>query len=454
MIMKALNPIDLIFLTIEKTRQPMHLAGLFIFKIPDDAQPNFVAGLLQQIYHSKIPPAPPFDQIVAGLTWKIDPNLDLDYHFHHVRFTETDRQQLDDYISQQHGIMLDRKKPLWTCHLIEGFDEQRFAVFLKIHHSLLDGVAGLRLIQSFFSTSAEDKHFVAPWTVQGRKKRTKKTTANHTPTSLFGKIKQLGYQQTQILPPTFKEIRHALFNERGKNPLYVSTTQAPKSILNQKITADRQIAVQSYNLNTLKKIATHFDVTLNDLILALCSGALRQYLQQHDQLPTQPLIAMVPMSLRQDQESSHGNQLTAMLANLATHLAQPTERLNAIQASMQYAKQRFQRMTAPQVFTYSAMMYAVAGAKIVSGLFPTAQPFNLIISNVVGTQQPLYWNGAMLEQLYPTSVLLDGQALNLTMTSYLDQLEISLVTCPQVVPNAPQILQYFADELRVFEALL
>lgn len=453
MIMKALNPIDLIFLTLEKKQQPMHLAAVFLFKIPDDTEGDFVTGLIQQIHHSNIPPAPPFDQILSGLTWKIDRNLDLDYHFHHARL-EHGQQHFDAYISQQHGIMLDRHKPLWTCHLIDGFAEQHFAVYLKIHHSLLDGVAGLRLIQSFFSTSAEDKHFIAPWTVQGRKKRTKKPSEPTAPTSLLSKIKKLGVQQAEILPNTLKEIQHALLKERGKNPLYVSTTQAPESILNQKITTDRQVAIQSYDLESLKKVATHFDITLNDLILALCAGALRKYLQNHAELPTEPLIAMVPASLRQDQESSHGNQLTAMLANLATHLDQPVERLKAIQASMQYGKQRFQRMTPPQVFTYSAMMYAVAGAKIFSGLYATKQPFNLIISNVVGTQQPLYWNGAMLEQLHPISVLLDGQALNLTMTSYLNKLDIGLVACPQIVPNAPEILQYFAEELAIFEALL
>lgn len=220
----------------------------------------------------------------------------------------------------------------------------------------------------------------------------------------------------------------------GKNPDYVSTFQAPVSILNQRVSASRRFAAQSFELSRLRKISKALGVTINDVVLAVCSGALREYLISHNSLPKKPLIAMVPASLRTD-DSDVSNRITMILANLGTHKDQPLERLEIIRRSMQNSKQRFSRMTANEILNYSAVVYGPAGLNIMSGMLPKRQAFNLVISNVPGPREPLYWNGAKLDALYPASIVMDGQALNITMTSYLDKLEVGLTACRNALPK-------------------
>ena len=169
--------------------------------------------------------------------------------------------------------------------------------------------------------------------------------------------------------------------------------------------------------------------------------------------PNKPLIAMVPASLRSD-DSDVSNRITMILANLATHKDDPLERLQTIRRSVQNAKQRFKRMTSDQILNYSAVVYGPAGLNILSGMMPKHQAFNLVISNVPGPREPLYWNGAKLDALYPASIVLDGQALNITMTSYLDKLEVGLTACRNALPRMQNLLTHLEDEILRFEQLI
>jgi len=162
---------------------------------------------------------------------------------------------------------------------------------------------------------------------------------------------------------------------------------------------------------------------------------------------------MVPASLRSD-DSDVSNRITMILANLATHKDDPLERLQTIRRSVQNAKQRFKRMTSDQILNYSAVVYGPAGLNILSGMMPKHQAFNLVISNVPGPREPLYWNGAKLDALYPASIVLDGQALNITMTSYLDKLEVGLTACRNALPRMQNLLTHLEDEILRFEQLI
>jgi diacylglycerol O-acyltransferase len=161
------------------------------------------------------------------------------------------------------------------------------------------------------------------------------------------------------------------------------------------VSSSRRFAAQSFELERFRLIAKTLGVTLNDVVLAVCSGALREYLINQNSLPKKPLIAMVPASLRTD-DSDFSNRITMILANLATHIADPIERLEIIRRSVQNSKQRFNRMTANEILNYSALVYGPAGLNIASGMLPKRQAFNLVISNVPGPREPLYWNGAKL----------------------------------------------------------
>lgn len=446
--MRPLNPIDFIFLSLEKRQQPMHVGGLFLFKLPENASDSFIHDLVQDIRRSKAPPVPPFNQVLSGLFWDVDQEFDLDHHFRHISLPAPGRiRELLTYISQEHSSLIDRAKPLWTCHIIEGIEGNRFAMYFKIHHAMIDGVAGMRLIEKSLSHSPT-KTIVPPWSVRNNQLK----RSEPKPVNTLKSIAKFARSQFQAAPIVSKELYQAFTKERGKNPDYVSTSQAPASILNQRVSSSRRFAAQSFELQRFRNIATRLHTTINDVVLAVCSGAIRSYLLSINQLPKRPLIAMVPASLRSD-DSNTGNSITMILANLATHKASPLDRIAIIQRSMQNAKDRFKRMTTQQIFNYSALVYGPAGANMLSGLMPKNQAFNLVISNVPGPKDPLYWNGAQLDALYPVSIVMDGQALNITMTSYLDKLEVGLTACRQALPSMQNLLNLLEDEIQTFEQL-
>ncbi len=448
--MRPLHPIDFIFLSLEKRQQPMHVGGLFLFEIPENAPDTFMQDLVNDIRKSKTIPVPPFNNRLSGLFWDEDEEFDLDHPFRHVSLPHPGRiRELLIYISQEHSTLIDRAKPLWTCNIIEGIEGNRFAMYFKIHHAMVDGVAGMRLIEKSLSDDPTKKSIVPPWCVEGKRaKRLKESKPGRIKKVLMGLKDQL-----QATPRVMQELSQTLLKDFGRNPDYVSSFQAPSSILNQRVSSSRRFAAQSFELDRFRHIAKALDVTINDIVLAVCSGALREYLISHQSLPNKPLIAMVPASLRSD-DSDVSNRITMILANLATHKDDPLERLQTIRRSVQNAKQRFKRMTSDQILNYSAVVYGPAGLNILSGMMPKHQAFNLVISNVPGPREPLYWNGAKLDALYPASIVLDGQALNITMTSYLDKLEVGLTACRNALPRMQNLLTHLEDEILRFEQLI
>lgn len=448
--MRPLHPIDFIFLTLEKRQQPMHVGGLFLFTIPDDAPSTFIQDLVTDIRRSKSRPIAPFNNRLNGFFWDEDEEFDIDHHFRHIALPHPGRiRELLVYISQEHSALIDRAKPLWTCHIIEGIEGNRFAMYFKIHHAMVDGIAGMRLVEKSLSNDPNAKSIVPPWCVEGpRAKRLKEPK-----TSKIKNILNTLKGQIQVTPKVTQELFQTVFKEMGKNPDYVSSFQAPASLFNQRVSASRRFAAQSFELDRFRNISKVLGVTINDVVLAVCSGALREYLITQNALPKKPLIAMVPASIRDD-DSEVSNRITMILANLGTHKEDPLERLDIIKRSVQNAKNRFKRMSANQILNYSAFVYGPAGFNIASGMMPKRQAFNVIISNVPGPQKPLYWNGAKLDALYPASIILDGQALNITMTSYLDKLEVGLTGCRNALPKMQNLLTHLEDEIQCFEEVI
>ena len=448
--MRPLHPIDFIFLSLEKRQQPMHVGGLFLFQIPDNAPATFIQDLVNDIRISKSIPVPPFNNKLNGLFWDEDEEFDLDHHFRHIALPQPGRiLELLTYISQEHSSLIDRAKPLWTCHIIEGIEGNRFAMYFKIHHAMVDGIAGMRLVEKSLSQDPNAKSIVPPWCVEGpRAKRLKEPNVSRFKKIMNGVMGQLG-----STPRVMYELSQTVMKDMGRNPDYVSSFQAPSSILNQRVSSSRRFAAQSFEFDRLRHISKSLGVTINDIVLAICSGALREYLLSQDALPKKPLIAMVPASVRDD-DSSMSNRITMILANLGTHKEDPLERLAIVRRSVQNAKEKFKRMNSNQILNYSAFVYSAAGLNIASGLLPKRQAFNLVISNVPGPREPLYWNGARLDALYPASIILDGQALNITMTSYLDKLEVGLTACRNALPKMQNLLTHLEEEIQRFEAIV
>lgn len=449
--MRPLHPIDFIFLSLEKRQQPMHVGGLFLFQIPDNAPDTFIQDLVADIRKSKCLPVAPFNNKLNGLFWDEDQEFDLDHHFRHIALPHPGRiRELLTYISQEHSALLDRAKPLWTCNIIEGIEGNRFAMYFKIHHAMVDGIAGMRLVEKSLSQDPAAKSIVPLWCVEPpRAKRFKEPQKKSRIKKIMGALKE----QLESTPKVMYELSQTIFKDMGRNPDYVSSFQAPSSILNQRVSSSRRFAAQSFELDRLSKIAKALGVTINDVVLAICSGALREYLLSQHALPKKPLIAMVPASIRDD-NSDVSNRITMILANLGTNKETPLERLQIIWRSVLNAKQRFKRMNSNQILNYSALVYGAAGLNIVSGMMPKRQAFNIVISNVPGPREPLYWNGAKLDALYPASIVLDGQALNITMTSYLDKLEVGLTGCRNALPKMQNLLTHLEDEIQRFEEIV
>nr|WP_317199509.1 wax ester/triacylglycerol synthase family O-acyltransferase [uncultured Psychrobacter sp.] len=451
--MRLMTAVDQLFLLLESRRQPMHVGGLFLFELPEDEQDSdsdFVYNLVQQMQTSTVPPSFPFNQVLENLLfWKEDDEFDVEHHFRHVALPSPGRvRELLMYVSKEHSRLLDRAMPLWECHVIEGILPEsegqpgRFALYIKIHHSLVDGIAAMRIVQKTLSQSPNDPVSLPIWSMVTRSNDKDKLISEVPSTRRIIK------EQLSTIKPVFTELMDN-FKHSGDED-YVGTFDAPKSILNHRISASRRIAAQSYDIRRFETIAEQFDISVNDVVLAVCSGALRRYLLDLKALPKKPLIAFVPMSLRGD-ESASGNQISFLMANLGTHLEDPAKRLQLIHDSMNSGKRRFRRMNKAQVINYSAIAYAWQGLNTLTGLFPKKQAFNLIISNVPGSKKELYWNGALLKALYPASILVNGQALNITLASYLDRIEFCITACSKRLPHVQDMLTLIEEELTILE---
>ncbi|MGO2884044.1 MAG: WS/DGAT/MGAT family O-acyltransferase [Psychrobacter celer] len=450
--MRLLTAVDQLFLLLESRKQPMHVGGLFLFELPKAADSDFVYQLVKQMQESDVPPSFPFNQVLEHLIfWKKDKNFDVEHHLHHVALPNPARiRELLMYVSREHGRLLDRAMPLWECHVIEGIQPEteggaeRFVLYFKIHHSLVDGIAAMRLVQKSLSQSASEPVTLPVWSLMARHRNQVNAILPKERS-----VRRIIKEQISTIKPVFTELLDNLKNHGDEG--YVGTFDAPMSILNKRISASRRIAAQSYDIERFNDIAARLKISKNDVVLAVCSGAIRRYLLAMDALPSKPLIAFVPMSLRTDNSVS-GNQLSFVLANLGTHLDDPLRRIELIHRSMNNGKRRFRRMNQAQVINYSVIAYAWEGINLATGLFPKKQAFNLIISNVPGSTKPLYWNGAKLQSLYPASIVFDGQAMNITLASYLDRIEFGITACSKALPHIQDMLILIEEELDLLEA--
>jgi diacylglycerol O-acyltransferase / wax synthase len=253
-----------------------------------------------------------------------------------------------------------------------------------------------------------------------------------------------------LVPALARTVNNALKEQSGALSL-----SAPKSMLNVPITGARRFAAQSWPIERIRAVGKASDATVNDVVLAMCSGALRNYLISMDALPDAPMIAMVPVSLHGEDGSSSdggGNAVGAVMCNLGTDREDAGERLRTVHRSMQEGKELLRSMTPMQILAMSAIGISPLGLWPLLRLTGSVRPpFNLVISNVPGPRQPMYWNGARLDGLYPLSIPLDGQALNITCTSYSDEIAFGLTGCRRTVPHLQRLLGYLDDELGALE---
>ena len=461
--MGMIAPMDAAFLIQEAREHPMHVAGLQLFHQPARTNRDYVGELYRDLltFDGVAPmfsrrPREPVSSL-GNLWWVTDKHIDLEYH---VRLSALPRpgrvRELLELVSRLHGSLLDRHRPLWEYHLIEGLADGRFATYSKTHHALADGVGLVRQIIESLSTDPKTRGVPPMWVPRAaaaeEENSEEGSRSGTNPLDIFrGAARTLSSTArtlgglTGVGPMLAKYGAGALLEQSMVLPY-----GAPRTMLNQPISGSRRIAAQSWDISRVLKAGKARGVTLNDMVLAMSSGALRRYLIANDALPDEPLIASVPVSIRTAGDG--GNAITFVLCNLGTHLEDPDDRLEAITTSM--------RATKAVMADRSSVGLAALG--ILTAVGPSAltripgsanlpPPYNVVISNVPGPRQKLYWNGAELEAIYPLSIPTEDQALNITCLSYADHLEFGLVGCRRSVPKLQRLLDYLEESLQELE---
>jgi len=445
--MRLLNPVDQIFLRLERRNQPMHVGGLQLFSMPEGAGEDYVREIVDKA-RSFTDVQAPFNQRLkyrfGQPFWIDDDSFDLEYHVRHLALPKPGSvRDLLALVSMLHGALLDRSRPMWETYVIEGVTGNRFAVYTKFHHAIMDGISGMRVIRRALNDRPTPGGLRVPWQLPADDKP--RRAGKPAPWRAALKTFSATGRQVAAMPRVGQEIFRAWQDWRA-DPDFTSIAQAPTCILNRRISGSRRFAAQSYSFSRIKRLAKHYGATVNDMVLAMCASALRDYLIEQEALPEAPLVAMLPVSLH-SADSDSGNNVAMIFASLATDVADPIERLATIRRSVDHWKRRYKAMTSEQILGFTAAMAAPAGMNLLAGIAPRHQSFNVVISNVPGPSETLYYGDARLEGMYPVSIVLDGQALNISMVSYGDSLEFGLLACRRSVPSMQRMLQFLADAL-------
>lgn len=448
--MSLMPPTDSMFLLAESRDHPMHVGGLQLFVPPEGAGEEFTTDMLAGFGRSddvsalfrKRPGQP------MGTRWTSDETIDFDHHVRHSAVPGPGRiRELLQLTSRWHGSLLDRHRPLWEVHVVEGLKDGRVAVYTKIHHSMIDGVSALRLMQRSLSDDPDARDCLPLWALPPRA-----PSRSGDERGLLGMLAAGASVAGEIagLVPASLKIANQVVRDHD-----ITLPRAPKTVLNGTVGGARRFAAQSWEIERIQRVAKSSATTLNDVVLAMVSGALRDYLLEQHALPHEPMSAMVPVSLSlraEGEDAAPGNATGAIVVNLATDRAAGATRLEEIAYSSRQAKKILGDLTPTQILAFSALqMLPLALTPIPGFVRYTNPPFNVIVSNVPGPRGPMYFNGARLDGLYPASIVTDGQALNITLASRDRYLDFGLVGCRRSVPHLQRLLVHLESALSELE---
>jgi diacylglycerol O-acyltransferase / wax synthase len=467
--MHHLSVIDGAFLHMESAEMPMHVGSLALFE-PATGEPGSWFDAVKAHVASRMHLAPvftrklalmPFD--LANPVWIADDDIDLDYH---IRTTVLPKPgtmaQLEALAARLHSSLLDRSRPLWEFYVIEGLADGRIGFYSKVHHAAVDGQAAVAMGNSVFDVTAEPRRVKPPR--NSRSHRYQLGVAELLGAALSNQIQQL-VQFAKLMPPlataAYGAAKKALA-ERGKNGAKAgflsSLKQAPASPFNTSITNQRAFAGVSLPLPEVKAIGKAHGVSINDMVLWLCSTALRDYLRESRELPDKSLVAGVPISLRSEGDTRSNNQVSGTVIDLATQVADPIKRLAAIQAATQAMKAQMGTFgdLIPKDFPSLGSPWLLSGLASLYGRSRLAHRLrvaNVTISNVPGPQVPLYLAGAKMVGNYPLSIVVHGVALNITVQSYLGQLCFGLIACRRAVPDVKELATHLHSAMAALRVM-
>ena len=455
--MKRLSLIDSAFLMLESRETPMHVGGFNLFTLPEGAdEQTFLHGLAEGMRTSDKLQSPFGDKLKVGrlgtlgpLYWEEDTSLDLEYHIRHSALPKPGRfRELFALVSRLHGTLLDRNRPLWEMHLIEGLQNRQFAVYSKFHHAAIDGVRSIHLTQSMYSTNPNERIHDSPLSISARERYLAAIGGQPATEQELRNV-------AEALKSTFDSSAHLLGALRkyvgawtgSGGSLVVPWQNVPKSTINTRVDGARRFVAQSWPFARIRAVGKALDGTFNDAVLAMSAGALRRFLLNHGELPRESLKAMVPVSLRRPGDVDSSNAVGAISADLATNIADPVKRLQAIKASMEAGKDMFKDLSTTEASLFLQLMQLPGLVLMPLGLGTRFPPYSTVISNVPGPRQPMYWNGARLEGIYPASIVTEGIAMNITLVTYDQQVDFGIMACRRSLPQVQRFIDYLEDSL-------
>ena len=452
--MKPLSGLDGLFLHLETPLTPMHVGSLSLLTLPANHRGDFCKAA-QRLYARRLPLAPVLSRKLADMplqlanpVWVQADDVDMKYHVQRVPLPPPGTQvQLEQCVGHLHSILLDRTRPLWMVYIIDGLKSGQVAYYTKIHHALLDGQAAVMLARVLFDLTPRGKH-IPP--------EARQISPGEHPglgTLAAAAVKHDAAQYLKFVR-TLPDIVRALTSLRGggndeASPQSAGTSGfAPRTPLNVAITGERGFAGVSVPLDQIKAIAAAHDAKINDVVLAICSGALRRYLLDHGGLPGKPLIAAMPISLREPGNEEFTTQATMFRVSLATDIANPVRRLCAIRDAATAAKSATGRAKAalptdfpsfamPWILHWLASIYERA---MLGNLIPPLA--NVVISNLAGPQVPLYFAGARMTRYWPLSIVQHGLGVNITVESYAGAMGFGITAASSAVPDPRSIARH------------
>ncbi len=461
---RSLNPLEASWLLVESRDTPMHVGGLIQFVLPEDAPADSLRAMLAHFRNCR-DFAPPWNQRLRrpglkGLIprWEETDQIDLE---HHVRLSALPQpggeRELGQLIARLHSQPLDLKRPPWECELIEGLEGRRFAIYIKMHHSLIDGISGMKMLVRSMASTAEASLKLPPFWSSGILPQARVRDSDAAPTVTRVIEGAIGAVRGQLgtLPDVARAFASMFGLGREPGEALALPFDTPMSPINGRIRGPRRFATQLFEIARLKRVAEASGATLNDVVLAICGGALRRFLDELDQLPQKSLTAGIPVSVRPRDDEGSGNAITFIIGTLGTDIADPRERLAAITASTRRAKEHVAALPRQAMMQYTVMLMTPYIVSLLTGVGGRTRPmFNVTISNVPGPDKPLYFRGARMEAAYPVSLVSHGQALNITCQSYAGNLAFGFTGCRDSLPSMQRIATYTGEALAELEQAL
>ena len=467
--MDRIDLLDSGFLYLESPETPMHVAGVNLFKLPPRVHERKFMARLGDAYRSTTELRKPFAHRVSHgalgrfgpLYWEEDPDIDLDYHVRHSALPKPGRyRELFSLVSQLHSTLLDRSRPLWEAHLIEGLRDRQFAVYTKLHHATVDGVAGVRLTEGSCSTDPDAVMNLSPLSIEAHQrfkashggKRKPELEPSELELKAMAEFFKAQFDTSAHFLGVIKNYAATWLGIGGG--LAVPWRHVPHTMMNTQVSSARRFVAQSWGIDRVRAVSKAVGVTINDVVLAMCSGALRRYLDDQGEHPEHSLRALVPVSVREKDDFDSPVAIIYIVADLGTRHGEPADRLDAIVESTRAGKAMLSELTSREASLYATLIQTPLFISSMMGVADWFPPVSTVISNVPGPKEQLYWNGAPLLGTYPVSAVFHGFALNITFVSYNGNLDFGIVACRRTVPRVQRLIDYLEQSLTELEEIV